>query len=66
MSDFLVLHTLRVKGLAPLATVRAQTGLSAEQVDEVLRRLAAQGRTVNGTPIEELEALWQEAKAHHD
>jgi hypothetical protein len=43
VNDFLVLHTLRVKGLAPLATVRAQTGLSADQVDEVLRRLAAQG-----------------------
>ena len=26
------------------------------------RRLAAQGKEVNGTPIEELEALWQEAK----
>jgi hypothetical protein len=43
VSDFLVLHALRVKGLAPLATVRAQTGLSAEQVDEVLRRLVADG-----------------------
>ena len=43
MSDFLVLHTLRVKGLAPLAVVNAQTGLPAEQVDEVLRRLAARG-----------------------
>ncbi len=43
MSDFLVLHTLRVKGLTPPAVVNAQTGLSAEQVDEVLRRLAAGG-----------------------
>ena len=27
MSDFLILHTLRVKGLTPLAVVSAQTGL---------------------------------------
>ena len=43
MSDFLVLHALRVKGLAPLAVVNAQTGLPAGQVGEVLRRLAARG-----------------------
>jgi hypothetical protein len=43
VSDFLVLHTLRVKGLTPPAVVNAQAGLSAEQVDEVLRRLAARG-----------------------
>ena len=43
MSDFLILHTLRVKGLTPLAVVSAQTGLSATQADEVLRRLAARG-----------------------
>jgi hypothetical protein len=43
VSDFLILHTLRVKGLTPLAVVSAQTGLPATQADEVLRRLAARG-----------------------
>jgi hypothetical protein len=43
VSEFLVLHTLRVKGLTPLAVVSAQTGLPAAQADEVLRRLAAGG-----------------------
>ena len=43
MSDFLILHTLRVKGLTPLAVVSAQTGLPATQADEILRRLAARG-----------------------
>ncbi len=43
MSDFLVLHALRVKGLTPLAVISAQTGLPAAQADEVLRRLAGQG-----------------------
>jgi hypothetical protein len=43
VSDFLVLHTLRVKGLTSLAVVSAQTGLPAAQADEVLRRLAGQG-----------------------
>ena len=43
MSDFLILHTLRVKGLTPLAVVSAQTGLPATQADQVLRRLAARG-----------------------
>lgn len=43
MSDFLVLHTLRVKGLTPLAVVSAQTGLPTAQADEALRRLAAHG-----------------------
>ncbi len=43
MNDFLILHTLRVKGLTPLAVVTAQTGLPATQADEVLRRLAGEG-----------------------
>ena len=43
MSDFLVLHALRIKGLTPLATVSAQTGLPAAQAGEILGRLAGQG-----------------------
>jgi hypothetical protein len=46
VSDFLVLHTLRVKGLTPLAVVGAQTGLPATQADEVLRRLVGQGLVI--------------------
>ena len=43
MSDFLVLHALRVKGLTPSALLSAQTGLPAAQADEILRRLTGQG-----------------------
>ena len=43
MSDFLVLHALRVKGLTPSAILSAQTGLPAAQADEILRRLTGQG-----------------------
>jgi len=33
VSDFLILQTLRVKGLTPLAVVSAETGLPATQAD---------------------------------
>jgi uncharacterized protein YabN with tetrapyrrole methylase and pyrophosphatase domain len=46
----------------PEQALRRTNAKFRQRFGHVERRLAAQGKEVKGTPIEELEALWQEAK----
>lgn len=45
-ATFLVLHGLRIKGLADATGIGASTGLTVESVTEVLEELSASGRVV--------------------
>src|SRR6202050_3011497 len=59
---FVLVNLARFVRVDPEQALRRTNTKFRERFGHVERRLAAQGRTVNGTPIEELEALWQEAK----
>jgi MazG family protein len=59
---FVLVNLARFVKVDPEQALRRTNTKFRERFGHVERRLAAQGRVVNGTPIEELEALWQEAK----
>ena len=59
---FVLVNLARFVKVDPEQALRRTNTKFRERFGHVERRLAAQGKTVNGTPIEELEALWQEAK----
>jgi MazG family protein len=59
---FVLVNLARFVKVDPEQALRRTNTKFRERFGHVERRLAAQGRMVNGTPIEELEALWQEAK----
>src|SRR5580658_594528 len=59
---FVLVNLARFVKVDPEQALRRTNTKFRERFGHVERRLAAQERTVNGTPIEELEALWQEAK----
>jgi MazG family protein len=59
---FVLVNLARFVKVDPEQALRRTNTKFRERFGHVERRLAAQGRAVNGTPIEELEALWQEAK----
>lgn len=60
---FVLVNLARFVKVDPEQALRRTNTKFRERFGHVERRLAAQGREVNGTPIEELEALWQEAKS---
>ena len=59
---FVIVNLARFVKVDPEQALRRTNAKFRERFAHVERRLAAQGKAVNGTPIEELEALWQEAK----
>jgi MazG family protein len=59
---FVLVNVARFVKVDPEQALRRTNTKFRERFGHVERRLAAQGKEVNGTPIEELEALWQEAK----
>jgi MazG family protein len=59
---FVLVNLARFVKVDPEQALRRTNTKFRERFGHVERRLAAQGKEVNGTPIGELEALWQEAK----
>ncbi len=59
---FVLVNLARFVKVDPEQALRRTNTKFRQRFGHVERRLAAQGKEVNSTPIEELEALWQEAK----
>jgi MazG family protein len=59
---FVLVNLARFVKVDPEQALRRTNTKFRQRFSHVERRLAAQGKEVQGTPIEELEALWQEAK----
>jgi nucleoside triphosphate diphosphatase len=59
---FVLVNVARFVKVDPEQALRRTNAKFRERFGHVERRLAAQGKQVSGTPIDELEALWQEAK----
>jgi MazG family protein len=59
---FVLVNVARFVKVDPEQALRRSNGKFRQRFAHIERRLAAQGREVAGTPIDELEALWQEAK----
>ena len=59
---FVLVNLARFVKVDPEQALRRTNAKFRHRFGHVERRLAVQGRQVSGTPIEELEALWQEAK----
>jgi MazG family protein len=59
---FVLVNVARFVKVDPEQALRRTNTKFRERFGHVERRLAAQGKEVSGTPIDELEALWQEAK----
>jgi MazG family protein len=60
---FVLVNLARFVKVDPEQALRRTNAKFRQRFAHVERRLAAQGKQVSGTPIEELEALWQEAKS---
>jgi MazG family protein len=60
---FVLVNVARFVKVDPEQALRRTNAKFRARFAHIERRLAAQGRQVAGTPIEELEALWQESKA---
>jgi MazG family protein len=60
---FVLVNIARFVKVDPEQALRRTNAKFRQRLAHVERRLAAQGREMSGTPIEELEALWQEAKS---
>lgn len=59
---FVLVNLARFVKVDPEQALRRTNTKFRQRFAHVERRLTAQGKAVNGTPIAELEALWQEAK----
>lgn len=59
---FVLVNLARFVKVDPEQALRRTNAKFRQRFGHVERRLAAQGKDVSGTPIEDLEALWQEAK----
>jgi MazG family protein len=59
---FVMVNLARFVKVDPEQALRRTNAKFRQRFAHVERRLSAQGKTVAGTPIDELEALWQEAK----
>jgi MazG family protein len=57
-----IVNLARFVKVDPEQALRRTSAKFRQRFGHIERRLAQQGRQVSGTPIEELEALWQEAK----
>lgn len=60
---FTVANVARRHGVDPEAALQAANAKFARRFEEVSRRVAAEGREMKGTPLEELDAIWDEVKA---
>ena len=60
---FAVANLARHVGVDPERALAATNAKFRRRFGHLERRLAEQGRAVDGAPLDELEALWQEAKA---
>jgi MazG family protein len=60
---FVLVNIARFVKVDPEQALRRTNAKFRARFAHIERRLAAQGKQVSGVPIEELEALWQEAKA---
>jgi tetrapyrrole methylase family protein/MazG family protein len=59
---FVLVNVARFAKVDPEQALRRSNSKFRERFGHIERRLAAQGKEVAGTPIAELELLWQEAK----
>lgn len=59
---FVIVNLARFVKVDPEQALRRTNAKFRQRFGHIERRLADQGKSVAGTPIEELEALWQEAK----
>jgi len=59
---FVVVNLARFVKVDPEQALRRTNAKFRQRFGHVEKRLVEQGRQVSGTPIEELESLWQEAK----
>jgi MazG family protein len=59
---FVLVNLARFVKVDPEQALRRTNTKFRQRFGHVERRLSAQGKAVGGTPIDELEALWQEAK----
>jgi len=59
---FALVNVARFVNVDPEQALRRSNAKFRARFAHIERRLAAQGKEVAGTPIEELESLWQEAK----
>ncbi len=59
---FVIVNLARFVKVDPEQALRGTSAKFRQRFGHIERRLAEQGRQISGTPVEELEALWQEAK----
>ena len=59
---FVIVNLARFVKVDPEQALRRTNAKFRQRFGHVERRVEAQGKAVQSTPIEELEALWQEAK----
>lgn len=59
---FALVNVARFVNVDPEQALRRSNAKFRSRFSHIERRLAAQGKEVAGTPIDELESLWQEAK----
>jgi MazG family protein len=59
---FVIVNLARFVKVDPEQALRRTNAKFRSRFGHIERRLEEQGRKVSGTPVEELEALWQEAK----
>ncbi len=60
---FVIVNLARFVKVDPEQALRRTNAKFRARFGYIERRLAGQGRKVTGTPLEELEELWQEAKS---
>ena len=59
---FTVVNVARRHGIDPEAALQATNAKFVRRFEEVARRVRASGRDVSGTPLDELDALWDAVK----
>ncbi len=59
---FTVVNVARRHGVDPEAALQSTNAKFVRRFEEVARRATASGREVSGTPLEELDALWDAVK----
>lgn len=60
---FTVVNVARRHGIDPEAALQSTNAKFVRRFDAVAERLHGQGREVSGTPLDELDRLWNEVKA---
>ncbi|HEV8268143.1 MAG TPA: nucleoside triphosphate pyrophosphohydrolase [Thermoanaerobaculia bacterium] len=59
---FTVVNVARRKGIDPEAALRSSNAKFRRRFDAVAARVAAQGREISGTPLDELDQIWDSVK----